>query len=158
MLSDDPVKCPDVLQRSSHQACIRDAVTIVGENPYSSAGPGHQPELSQLNSVQSFAHRAHRHDLRMPVPDAQRCNMLGCLRGVGNRGGVGHRQYGGESTAGSGQCAGLHGLGVLASRLTQVSVQVDQARQREESVGIQLLDVGCDVGAVHKPAVPDSQV
>ena len=57
MLSDDPVKGSDVLQRSSHQAGVRDAVTIVGEHPYAGAGPGHQPKLGQLDSVQSFADR-----------------------------------------------------------------------------------------------------
>ena len=40
-----------------------------------------------------------------------------------------HRQYCGEATEGGGPRAGEHGLGVLATRLAQVGVQVDQARK-----------------------------
>src|SRR5688572_5516899 len=67
MLSDHPVKGSDILQRTSHQAGVRNAVTIIGEHSYAGPGSGHQPKLSQLDSVQSFADRPHRHDLRMTV-------------------------------------------------------------------------------------------
>jgi hypothetical protein len=79
MLSDDPVS---ILQRASHHAGVRDAVTIVGEHAYASPGSGHQPKLSQLDSVQSFADRPHRHDLRMGVTRASRRQMLGRLGSV----------------------------------------------------------------------------
>src|SRR5688500_11484477 len=129
MLGDDPVKCAHVLQRSSHQTGVRDAATIVGKHSHSSTGPSHKPELGQLNSVQTLAYRADWHYLGMTVTCAKRCNMLGGFRGVRHWSGIGNRQYRGESAAGSSQRAGLDRLGVLASWLTKVRVQVDQARQ-----------------------------
>ena len=48
VLRDNPVEGPDILQRSAHQASVRDAVAIVGEHPYAGPGPGHQAELCEL--------------------------------------------------------------------------------------------------------------
>ena len=61
---------------------------------------------------------------------------------VGDRVGVRHRMHGGEATERSGARAGLDRLGVFAAGLAQVRVQVDQARQRDQSVGV---DHGGDV-------------
>ena len=61
---------------------------------------------------------------------------LGRLGGVGDRGGVGHGQHGGEAAQGRGPRAGEHRLGVLAAGLAQVGVQVDEPGQRDQAVGV----------------------
>ena len=101
VLGDDPVEGPDVLQRPAHQPGVGHAVPVVGEHP--DAGPPDRaisPSSASSAPGQALAHRAHRHDLGVPVPPAQRRHVLGRLGGVGDRVGVGHGQHGGEPAAG----------------------------------------------------------
>src|SRR5215211_1049310 len=84
--------------------------------------------------------------------------MLRRLRRIDDWSRVRHRQDRGKSATRRGQRARLHSLGVLASRLSEVSVQVDQARERDQPIGIQLLHVASRLGRIHEKAVPDQQV
>src|SRR5512133_70814 len=158
MLGNDPIKSSDIFQRSTHETCVPDAMTVVGEHPYAGAGPSHQPKLGQLDSVQSFTHRAHWHHLDMTVAGAQRCDMLGGLRRVSDGSRIGHRQHGGVTAPRRGGRAGLDGLGILTSRLSEVRVQIDQARQRDQPIRIELLHIASGVGRVDEAAIPDEQV
>jgi hypothetical protein len=85
MLGDNPIESSHIFQRSSHQACIPDAVTIVGEHPYASAAPRHQSELSQLAALQALAHGPHRHDLGMTVARTQRGDVFCSLGSISHR-------------------------------------------------------------------------
>ncbi len=67
---------------------------------------------------------------------AEAPDLLDHAGGVGDRVGVGHRVHAVKPPSGGGLRAGQHGLGVLAARLAQVGVQVDEARQRDEAVGV----------------------
>ena len=51
--------------------------------------------------------------------------------------GVGHGHHGGEAPEGGGPGPGLDGLGLLAARLAQVGVEVDQARGDHAAAGVQ---------------------
>ena len=39
-----------------------------------------------------------------------------------------------------------------------MGVQVDQARQRDQPIGIHLVYVGSRLARIHEPAIPDQQV
>jgi hypothetical protein len=64
-------------------------------------------------------------------------DLLDDTRGVGHRLGIGHRVHRGETTERRGAGPRLDSLGVLAARLTQVSVQVDQSGQRDQPCGVE---------------------
>ena len=55
---------------------------------------------------------------------------------VGDRGGVGHGVHRGEAADRGRPGAAQHGFAVFEARLTQVGVQVDQAGEREQAVGV----------------------
>ena len=61
---------------------------------------------------------------------------------VGHRVGVGHRADGGVAAEGGRPRPGLDGLGVLAARLAQVHVQVDQAGADDQPVAVDDLGPG----------------
>src|SRR5512133_1287563 len=126
MLGNDPIKSSDIFQRSTHETCVPDAMAVVGEHPYAGAGPSHQPKLGQLDSVQSFTHRAHVHHLDMTVAGAQRCDMLGGLRRVSDGSRVGHRQHRGVTATRRGQRAGLDASGV--GRVDEAAIPDEQVR------------------------------
>ena len=73
-------------------------------------------------------------------------DLLDDAGGVGDRVGVGHRVHGGEAARAPRPGAGLDRLGVLAARLAQVRVQVDQAGQGDQPVGVD------DLGAARRSA------
>ena len=52
----------------------------------------------------------------------------------------------------------LHRLRILASRLTQVGVQINQARQGDQPVGVELFPLGSGVPGSYEPAVPDQEI
>src|SRR5699024_11896417 len=75
----------------------------------------------------------------------------------------GHREDRGEAAGRRGRGARAHGLRVLTARLPQVGVQVDEAGQEDETVGVDALDVGRGVLRRVAPdrgdeAVPDEDV
>ena len=71
-----------------------------------------------------------------PASPAQPPHLLDHAGGVGDRVGVGHRVDRGVAAERRGPRAGLDRLGVLPARLAQVGVQVDQAGQGDQAVGV----------------------
>src|SRR6476620_1250227 len=74
-------------------------------------------------------------DLLAAVPD-----VIGDDRAVGDRIGVGHREYGGVSAQSSCCRTGFDILGVFSSGLAQMGVQIDEAGQQDLAGGID--DIG----------------
>ena len=60
---------------------------------------------------------------------------------VSDRFGIGHRVHRGVATEGRGRGSGFDGFRVLAARLAQVGVQIDQAGQDDQPVGVEDLRV-----------------
>ena len=109
------------------------------------SGAVHQAELGELLARQALGDGADRHDVDQPGRASEVEDPFGGLGGVGHRAGVGHGQDRGEATDGCrGRAAGDR-LGILATGLAQVGVQVDQAGQRHQPVGVE------DVGAAGGP-------
>ena len=100
-----------------------------------------RPELGELGALEALGDRADRHDVDQPGGQSEVEDPLGRLGGVGDRGGVGHGEHGGVATDGRGPRARGDRLGVLAARLAQVRVQVDEAREQGEAVGVDPLGV-----------------
>ena len=84
--------------------------------------------------------------------------MYGGLSRVGDGIGIGHRQHCGEAAARRRHCAGVDGLGVFPSRLPQMRVQVDQAWQSHQPIGVEPLHIAVDVRRIDETAVPDEQI
>ena len=130
----------------------RHALAVVGEHPDPGRGVGHRAELGEPLARQPDGDRADREDVAVAGLAAQPPDLLDDAGGVGDRVGVGHRVHGGEAAQRRGLGAGLDGLGVLAARLAQVGVQVDQAGQRDQAVGVDDLgaasasSAGADLG------------
>ena len=134
VLGDDAVERLDVLQRAAHQPRVGHAVPVVGEDPDPGRGVGHRAELGQLLAGQPDGDRADRLHVDQPGLAAEPPDLLDDAGRVGDRRGVGHRAHRGVAAERRGPRAGLDGLGVLAARLAQVGVQVDQARQGDQPV------------------------
>ena len=98
------------------------------------------PSSASRSPAQPDGDRADRVDVAVAGLAAQPPDLLDDAGGVGDRLGVGHRVHGGEAAERRGRRTGLDGLGVLAAGLAQVGVQVDQARQRDESGRVDDLD------------------
>ena len=128
---------------------VGDALAVVGEHPHPRGGVGHRAELGEPLAGQPDGDRADRVDVAVAGLAAEPPDLLDDAGGVGDRVGVGHRVDGGEAAQRGGPGAGLDGLGVLAARLAQVGVQVDQAGQRDQAVGVD------DLGAVRRQAGAD---
>jgi hypothetical protein len=151
VLGHDAAERLDVLQRPTHDARIVDTPAIVGEDAHTCAGAVHQPELGELLATQSAGHRTnglHVHEARLApeLPDAGRG-----LGGVGDRAGVGHREDRRVAAERGRLRAGEDRLGVLTTGLAQVGVQVHEAGQRHEAVGVDRL--GARRGCVHQHTV-----
>ena len=143
VLGDDAVERLDVLQRAAHEHGVVDALAVVGEDP--------DPRRRSRPSRRARrAARPRRPTVTAPTGlhvavaglAAEPPDLLDDAGGVGDRVGVGHRVHGGEAAERGGPGAGHDGLGVLAAGLAQVGVQVDQAGQRDQPVGVD------DLGAV----------
>jgi hypothetical protein len=136
VLGHDTVEGLDVLQCASHEHRVGDAYAVVGEHPDPCRRVRHRAELGQALTCQSDRDRSDRSDVDVAgsLPEVE--HLLDDTGRVGDRVGVGHRVDRGEATECSGAGAGRHGLGVLAAGLTQVGVQVDQAGQGDEPVGV----------------------
>ena len=141
VLGDDPAEGPDVLQRPAHDPAVGDAAAVVGEDPHAGPRAVHEPELGELDALEALGDRADRHDVDEPGGAAEVEDPLGRLGGVGDRGGVGHGEHRGVAADRRGPRAGGDRLGVLAARLAQVGVQVDEPGQQDEAVGVDALGV-----------------
>ena len=146
VLGDDPVERLDVLQRPAHQHRVGDALAVVGEDPHPGGRVGHRTELGELLAGQADGDGTDREDVAVTGLAAEPPDLLHDAGGVGDRVGVGHRVHGGEPAERRGLGAGVDGLGVLAPRLTQVGVQVDQPGQQDRAAAVD------DLGALGRRA------
>ena len=156
VLGDDAVERLDVLQRASHQDRVADALAVVGEDPHPGGGVCHRAQLGELLALEADGDGADGVDVAVAGLPAQPPDLLDDARGVGDRLGVGHRVDGGEAAHRGGLGAGLDGLGVLATGLAQVGVQVDEAGEGHETGAVDDLGLGgVEVGAdrLHEAAV-----
>ena len=80
--------------------------------------------------------------------------------GVGHRVGVGHGMNGRETTQRRCLRSGLDGLGILTAGFAQMGMQVDQARQRDQSVGVEHRGPGASRGRSHllDASVPQQEI
>ena len=132
MLGDGASKRLDVVQRPTHETGVVDALAVVGEHPDPGTGAGHQPELGELDASQALGDGADRLHVDQPGRPAEVEHPLSRLSRVGHRRGVGHRKDRSETTRGRSGRAARDGLGVLATGLTKVGMEVDQAGQQDE--------------------------
>ncbi len=142
-----------VLQRAAHDQWIVHADSVIGEHPDLAHAGGHQAHLGELFAFQAHGDRTDRvhvdqADLLAAVPD-----VVGDHRAVGHRVGVGHREDGGVAAQSGGRRTGFDVLGVLAARLAQVRVQIDEPGQQDlagrfDDLGVRLgrSDPGADLG------------
>ena len=86
--------------------------------------------------MQADAHRTDGVHVAMPCIATGQPHLLDHTGRVGDRVGVRHGMHGSEPTERRCHRAGLDSLGVFATGLAQVRVQVDEARQRDEPVGV----------------------
>ena len=133
-----------------------DAHAVVGENPYAGGRVGHRAELGELLPRQADGHRADRGDVAVAGLAAEPPDLLDHAGGVGDRVGVGHRVHGGEPAERRGPGAGHDRLGVLASGLAQVGVQVDEAGKRDEPGGVDDLGARRGLQARSRPRRPSA--
>jgi hypothetical protein len=158
VLRDNAVERTYVLQGTPHQSGVRHTAAVVGEDPDTGRGTGHQPELRQLRTLQALAHRTDRHNLNKTIPSAKFGYVFGGLRRIRDRCGVRHGQDRRVATPGGGGRAARHRFGVLAARLAEMGVQVDQAWQGDQTVGIESLGVRSGCRRVGQDTIPHQQV
>jgi len=154
VLGDHPVEGAHVLQGTAHQQRVVDADAVVGEHPHSRGAVRHRTELGQLGSTEPDGDGADRLDVHQPGLTPEPPDLLDDAGGVGDRGGVGHREHGDITAQGRGGTPGGHRLGVLAARLAQVGVQIHQTRQGDQAGAVDYLRA-CGTGRARRLASAD---
>ena len=155
VLGDDAAEGLDVFQRAPHDAGVVHAVAVVAEDPHRRPGARHEAELGELGALEALGHGADRHDLGQAAGAAEVEHALGGLGRVGDGARVGHGEDRGVAARRSGGRAGGDGLGVLAAGLAQVHVEVDEAGQGDEAVGVEHLEVAA---RTHRADLADDAV
>ena len=126
MIGDGNAEGARVLERRAHEMRARDRLAVVAHGD--GAGADHLAELGERLAALADRDRADRVDAsrvgarRLTNDEADRRLIVG--DGIGVR----HRAHGGESAGRRGARAGRDRLDVLAARLAQVAVHVDEAR------------------------------
>ena len=141
MLGDHAVEGLDVLQCPAHEHGVPDAVPVVGEDPDARRRVRHCAQLREPLAAQADRDRTDRCDVAPARLSAQPPDLLDHSRRVGDGIGVGHRVDRGIAPQRGAGGAALDRLGVLATWLAQVRVQVDQPGKRDQPVGVDHL--GC---------------
>ena len=136
VLGDHAVERLHVLQGAPHHHRVVHALAVVGEDPHPRGGVGHGAELGELLPPEPDRDGADGLDVAVAGLAPEPPDLLDDAGGVGDGVGVGHRVDGGEAAERGRAGAGLDGLGVLAAGLAQVRVQVDEAGQRDQAVGV----------------------
>ena len=136
VLGDDPAEGLHVLQGPAHDHGVVDALAVVGEHGDAGGRLVHGAELGELPALQADGDRADGLHVAVAVLLPEPVDLLDHAGGVGDGEGVRHGEDGRVAAGGRGARAGQHGLGVLAARLAQMRVQVDQARQQHLAVGL----------------------
>ena len=128
MLGKNHVVCLGVFDSAAHELRVVDALAIVGKHAHTAAG--HQTDLGERLALESLGNRAHRVDIAFTVRLALLPDRLGEERLVDHWVGIRHGEYSGEASLGGSIRAGSDGFGVLAARLTQVHVHIDETRKQ----------------------------
>lgn len=136
VLGDDAAEGLHVLQGAAHDHRVVDALAVVGEDGDARGRVVHRAELGELLALQADGDGADGLHVAVAVLAAQAPDLLDDARGVGDREGVGHGEHRGVAAARGGPGAGQDGLGVLAARLAQMGVEVDQAGEQDLPVGL----------------------
>jgi hypothetical protein len=136
VLGDHAVDDARVLERPPHQEGVGDAGAVVAEDAHAGAGAGHRDELRELLPLPPLRHRADGAHIDVPGLVPERGDLLDDAGAVGGRGGVRHRVDRGEAAGSRGLRAGQHRLGPLPAGLAEVGVQVDEAGQQQQAVGV----------------------
>ena len=137
VLGDHGVERRGVLQRPAHDDGVVHAAAVVGEHPHPGAGGGHRAELGHPLTREADGDGADRVHVDQPDLLAEAVHVLDDDGGVGHRVRVGHREDRGVAAERGGGRAGGDGLGLLTAGLAQVGVQVDEAGQQHEAVGVE---------------------
>ena len=145
VLGDHDVERRGVLQRPAHDQRIVHAAAVVGEHPHLRGRAGHRAELGHPLAAQADGDGADRVHVDEPDLGTAAAHVQRDDVGVDDRSGVGHREHGGEPAERGRRRARRDRLGLLAARLAQVGVQVDEPRQQDEPVGVERL-VGGEPG------------
>ena len=136
VLGDDAAKTLDVLQRAAHENGIGDTLAVVGEDTNLRARTSHRTERGQMLALQALGHRADGADLHPVSLLAQAQHLVDdggrVLRGRRVRHGVNGGVAADRSSAGAGE----DGLGILATGLAQVGMDVNEAGQSNEPLGV----------------------
>ena len=160
VLGDHAVHDPRVLERAAHEQRIGDARAVVAEDAHRGARPGHRDELRELAALPALRDGADGPDLDVAGGTAERGDLLDDAGRVGHRVGVRHGVHDRVAAGGRGAGAGQHGLRALPARFAQMGVQVDEAGQRDQAVGVDhpVGGLGGQPPVLDDPAVPDAQV
>ena len=138
-----------VLQRPAHDQRIVHAAAVVGEHPHLGGRAGHRAQLRHPLAAQPDGDRADRVHVDEPHLGAAAAHVQRDHVGVDHGIGVGHREHRGEAAERGGSRARRDRLGLLAAGLPQVGVQVDEAGQQDEPVGVERVlggEPGSDLG------------
>ena len=137
MLGDHPVEGLDVLKGPAHQQWVGHAPAVVGEHADPRDRIRHRAELGQPDAGQPGRDRTHRLDIAVPRGPAETPDLFDYPGGIGDGIGIGHGVHGGVAAEGGRRGPGLNRFRILTTRLTQVRMQVDEAGQGDEAVGIE---------------------
>ena len=134
VLGQDDTQAPGVLEGPSHQPGRLDAGAVIGEEAHPEAGElGHRSQsLAEPPDGDGPGHR-HLGGCR----ERKLLHVADGLGGVEGRIGVGHGHHSGVPTEGRRPGSGLDGLGLLAARLAQMGVQVDQPGCHDATLGLE---------------------
>ncbi|CKT75507.1 Uncharacterised protein [Mycobacterium tuberculosis] len=140
MLGDQHAQTGGIFQGAAHDQRVMHADPVVGEHPHLGGAGVHHAHLGQLGSGQPDGDRADgvhvdQADLLAAVPD-----VVGDHRAVGHGVGVGHREHRGVAAQSGRGRTGFDVLGILAARLAQMGVQIDEPGQQHVSGGVN--DIG----------------
>jgi hypothetical protein len=103
-----------------------DALAVVAEDTHLRLRVRHRTKLSHLLAEQSGRDSANGPNIDKPTSLAKAPHLLDDTGSVSYRVGIRHGMNAGEATKGGRARAGLDGLGILAARLAQVRMQVDE--------------------------------
>ena len=157
MLRDDAVEGLDVLQGATHEHGVAHTHAIVTEDAHPRRRVGHGAQLGEVLPLEPHGDGSHGMDIAVASLDPAAPHLLDHTRGVGHRSGVGHRMHGGEAPQCGRRGAAGDRLGILATGLTQMRVQIHEARQHHEAATVDDL-VGAARGAARRRQLGDAAV
>ena len=126
-----------ILQRRAHQLRTHHRTTVIADGDRT--GGNHLAHLAQLHAVHADRDRADRVHARGVRLRGLRENEADGGLVVGDRIRVRHRAHRGEAACRRRSCAGRDRLHILAARLPQVAMHVDETRRDMQSTAVDTL-------------------